>query len=42
MSEQDKVDFGEWGKLLDLNPRWPKTGDRLLRAEDPWQRGVTF
>ena len=27
---------------LETDFRWPKKGDRLLRAEDDWQRGVNF
>ena len=34
--------FGELAEFSASQYRWPKKGDRLLRAEDDWQRSVTF
>lgn len=31
-----------WEDLLNLEHRWPKKGDRLLRRSDDWSRGVEF
>lgn len=29
-------------EILDVEHRWPKRGNRLLRASDDWERGVEF
>ncbi len=31
-----------WEDLLNLEHRWPKKGDRLLRRSGDWKRGVEF
>ena len=33
---------GSFTDILDREGRWPKRGDRLLRASDDWEQGVEF
>ena len=40
--EAKKPGFAGLLDLAALEYRWPKKGDRLLRAEDDWQRSVAF
>lgn len=43
--EEEKGKSPDFAKLANLTAsdfRWPKKGDRLLRAEGDWQRSVTF